>query len=170
MMKKNFTALYILLVVAQMLLTNYFHLTPYIMLTILPVIVLCIPTRVSTTACLFIAFATGLAVDLFAEGTLGLNTLALTPVAFARRGLCNAVFGPELKTRGEEFSFRKYGPVKVIFAITVVHALFLLVYIAADIAFAGPLLFCLERFGASLLAGVLLSIPVADILTPDDRR
>ena len=169
-MKKNFTMLYILLVVAQMLLSNYFRLTPYIMLTILPVIVLCIPTRVSTTACLFIAFATGLAVDLFAEGTLGLNTLALTPVALARRLVCNAIFGPELKTRGEEFSFRKYGPIKVIFAIFLVHALFLIVYILADCAFSRPLLFCIEMFGASLAAGILLSIPVADLLTPDDRR
>lgn len=169
-MKRNFTIQYLLLVVAQILLTNYFHLTPYIMLTILPVIVLCIPTRVSTTACLFIAFATGLAVDLFAEGTLGLNTLALTPVALVRRPLCNAIFGPELKTRSEEFSFKKYGSLKVIFAIFNVQTLFLIVYILADCAFSRPILFCLEMFGASLVAGILLSIPVADLLTPDDRR
>ena len=169
-MKRNFTIQYLLLVVAQILLTNYFHLTPYIMLTILPVIVLCIPTRVSTTVCLFIAFATGLVVDLFAEGTLGLNTLALTPVALVRRPLCNAIFGPELKARSEEYSFKKYGPMKVIFAIFNVQALFLIVFILADCAFSRPILFCLEMFGASLAAGILLSIPVADLLTPDDRR
>ncbi|MBQ8071482.1 MAG: hypothetical protein IJ202_11605 [Bacteroidales bacterium] len=169
-MKKNFTILYVLLVVAQMLLTNYFHLSSYIMLTILPVIVLCIPTRISTTACLFIAFITGISVDLLAEGMLGINALALTPVALVRRPICNAIFGPELQARNEDFSIRKYGPIKVIFAIFLAQALFLIVYIAADCGLARPFLFCLERFGASLLAGTLLSIPVADLLTPDDRK
>ena len=82
-MKNRFVLTYVLLVIAQMLLCNYFHFTPYIMLTILPIMVFCIPTRVSVFWTLIIAFVTGLAVDYFAEGIIGLNAAALLPVSAA---------------------------------------------------------------------------------------
>ena len=44
-MRNSFALTYILLTVAQMLLSNYFHFTPFVMVTILPVMVLCIPTK-----------------------------------------------------------------------------------------------------------------------------
>ena len=77
MRKSGFFAVYAILVVAQMLLSNYFHLTQYILLSILPVMVLCIPLNVSTSASMVIAFVTGLLVDLLSEGLLGLNALAV---------------------------------------------------------------------------------------------
>ena len=108
-MKNNFLVQYILLVAAQMLICNYLHLSPYLMLTVLPVLVLCLPTKVSTAVALLIAFATGLSVDLIAEGAPGINTVALLPVALLRRGICDFIFGEELVIRGEDFSIRKYG-------------------------------------------------------------
>ena len=48
MRKNTFFLVYLLLTVVQMLICNYFHLTPYVMLSILPVMVLCIPLRVPT--------------------------------------------------------------------------------------------------------------------------
>ena len=74
-MRNTFTVTYILMVVAQMLLTNYFHFTTLCMVTILPMMVLCIPTKVETVWAMVIAFATGLAVDMFAEGAFGLKYL-----------------------------------------------------------------------------------------------
>ena len=65
-MRNSFALTYVLLTVAQMVLSNYFHFTPYMMITILPVMVLCIPTNVGTVKAMLIAFATGLAVDFFA--------------------------------------------------------------------------------------------------------
>ena len=83
-MRNSFALTYVLLTVAQMVLSNYFHFTPYMMITILPVMVLCIPTNVGTVKAMLIAFATGLAVDFFAEGTLGINAMSLVPVALLR--------------------------------------------------------------------------------------
>lgn len=66
-MRNSFALTYVLLTVAQMVLSNYFHFTPYMMITILPVMVLCIPTNVGTVKAMLIALATGLAVDFFAR-------------------------------------------------------------------------------------------------------
>ena len=170
MRKNGFFAVYLILLVAQLLLTNYFHFTPYIMLTILPVMVLCIPLGISTTVAMLIAFGTGLSVDLLSEGIIGLNTLALVPVAFCRKEMIRLIFGEELISRGEDFSVRRSGLGQVLLAITLAQALFLLVFIWADSAGTRPFWFNFLRFICSLAAGVLVSLLVADPLAPDSRK
>ena len=117
MRKVGFFAIYAILVVAQLLISNYFHITQYILLTILPIMVLCIPLKVSTSVSMVIAFVTGIVVDLLSEGLLGLNALALVPVAFARKEMVRLIFGEELLSRGEDFSVRRSGLGQVVMAI-----------------------------------------------------
>ena len=166
----NFTVKFLLLMVAQILICNYFRLTPYICLTIMPAVILCLPTEVSTTWALVIAFATGLAIDLFSEGILGINTLALVPVALVRKSLIDLMFGKELFERKEEISIGKFGYGSVSAAIIIVQALFLIVYIWADGAGTRTMIFNTVRFLLSLLSGYLLSLPVVDIITSDEKR
>ena len=99
-MRKSYTTLvYLLLVVVQILLCNYFHVTPYITLSILPIMILCLPLKISTVAAMIIAFVTGLSVDFLAEGLIGINALALVPVAYVRKSLIGFVFGEDLISR-----------------------------------------------------------------------
>ena len=161
---------YVLLVLAQLLITNYLHLTPYLMLSILPVLVLTIPLRISTVGALCITFATGLGVDLLAEGVLGINTVALLPVAFVRRGLVNLLFGDELFARKEDFSIHRNGFAKVFAAMVVAQALFLALYIWADGAGVRPFWFNAARFGVSFAAGLAVSLLVIDTLAPDEKK
>ena len=170
MRKSGFWAAYALLVVLQLLLSNYFQFTPYIMLSILPVMVLCIPIRVGTVGAMLIAAATGFTVDLLAEGVLGLNAIALIPVAYARNSIIRLVFGGELFARKEDFSVRRSGFGKVAMALLLAQALFLLVFIWIDAAGTRPLWFLSARFGASLGAGFLLSLLTLDVLAPDPRK
>jgi hypothetical protein len=170
MRKSEFWLVYVLLTIAQMLLCNYLHVSPYLMVSILPVMVLCIPLRVPTFGAMVIAFITGLSVDLLADSVLGLNVLALVPVAFVRKEVIRLIFGGELFARKEDFSVRKNGFGKVALAIFLVEALFLLVYIWADGAGTRPFSFNALRFFVSLVAGVLVSLLVIDILAPDTRK
>ena len=169
-MRKTFTFTYILMVIAQMILSNYFYFTPFAMLTILPAMVLCIPTKVDTFLAMIIAFATGLAVDLFAEGALGINALSLVPVAFLRKTLIGTIFGVEPFEQKENLTIKKYGFARVSFAIILVTAIFLIIYILADSAGTRPLWFLGTKFGLSLLASYLVSIILVNLLSYDDRR
>ena len=169
-MRKTFAFTYILMVIAQMILSNYFHFTPLAMLTILPAIVLLLPTKVDTFWAMVIAFATGLAVDLFAEGTLGINALSLVPVAFLRKTLIGTIFGVEPFEQKENLSIKKYGFARISFAIILVTALFLAIYILADSAGTRPLWFLGTKFGISILASYLVSILLVNLLSYDDRR
>ena len=164
MKRGEFWIAYVLLLVAQLLLSNYFHVTQYIFLTILPVMVLCIPIRVGTVGAMLIAGLTGLAVDYLSEGVLGLNALSLIPVAFARNGIIGLVFGRELFARREDFSVERCGFGKV------AMALFLVIYIWADGAGTRPLWFNGLRLAASLGASFVVSLLTLGVLAPDPRK
>lgn len=169
-MKRGFWIAYTLLLVAQLMLSNYFHITPYIFPTILPVMVLCIPIRMGTAGAMLAACASGLAIDFLSEGILGLNALALVPVAFARRGIISLVFGPEIFARKEDFSIERSGFAKVATALFLSLLLFLAIYIWADGAGTRPLWFNLLRLAASLTASFLLSLLTLGALAPDTRK
>ena len=170
MRKSGFWAAYALLLVLQLLLSNYFLFTPYIMLTIMPVMVLCIPIRVGTGGAMLIAAFTGLVVDYLSEGVLGLNALALIPVAYARNGIIGLVFGRELFARKEDFSIERCGFGKVATALFLSILLFLVIYIWADGAGTRPLWFNGLRLAASLGASFVVSLLTLSVLAPDPRK
>ncbi len=169
-MRNNFTLTYILLVVVQMLLNNYFHLTPYLMLSILPAMVLCLPTRLNDFYAMLVAFATGLAVDFFTEGTLGINALALVPVALLRRPVIELICGSEPFEQKESISVKKYGTARMSFAILIVSVVFLAIYICADCAGTRPFWFIAARLGMSAVCSCLISLLTVNLLTDENRR
>jgi len=166
----NSWALYLLFIVVQLILTNYLHLSQFVMLTILPAVIMCLPATFSTTLVMIIAFATGLSVDFFAEGVIGINTVALLPVAALRNTFVGLVVGGDFVERGSDFNFKKNGPAQVTMIVLMPLILFLFVYIAFDGAGMRPFWFNVARFAASLAVDLLLCLMVVKTLNPDDRR
>lgn len=167
---QNFGILYILMLICQIVICNFSPVGPYIVLTTLPAMVLCIPLTVSIAGCMVIAFISGLAVDWLAEGLIGLNAASLLPVALARNGIIRLFFGEDLINRSDSFSFNKYGTAKISAALLTSLTIFLAFYIILDGAGTRPALVNLSYFGASLVCNWILSLLVTKILTPDDRK
>lgn len=170
MNKQNYFLMFLMFLGVQLLICNYFHISAYITLSILPCAILLLPTSVGTATAMFIAFAAGLSVDLLAEGVPGLNALACVPVAGARRIICDLIFGKELTLTGEDVSMSKYGLVKMTLAVSIVQSIFLVIYIWADGAAARTLTFNILRFSLSLVTGTALSLVVANLLDPNERK
>lgn len=166
----NFRTLYILLLICQIVLCNYTYFGPYVMLSILPAMVLCIPLSVSTPLCMFIAFASGLTVDWISEGLIGLNASALVPVAFMRKHLISMFIGKDLIVRDENFSIRKNGFMKVFFALLTATTIFVCIYVTLDGAGARPLWFTMTRIGVSLACNLALSFIVTNTLTEEEKK
>ena len=170
-MKRNeFWKAYVLLLIAQLIISNYFRFTPFVMLSILPVMILCVPVRVNRFVLLLLAFASGLLIDWLSEGLLGLNALALVPVAYARNSVLRVVFGNELIARKEDFTVNSNGLASVTMAIVMVQALFLIIYIWVDSAGTRTFLFNFDRFMASLVVGVLVSLLTLNVLATETQR
>ena len=166
----NFPLMYALLLICQVILCNYAHLGPYITLTLLPAMILCIPIRISTITCMLVAFVSGFLTDFLAEGLLGLNVAALLPVALIRKGTVRIFLGEDIIARKDSFSIKKNGLLKVSTALLVSTAVFLAVYIFLDGAGTRPFWFCAAKFGISLVCNWILGILVINTLTTDDRK
>ncbi len=160
---------FVLLLLAQVLLSNYFRVSPYLTISLLPVMILCFPIRVPTVGTLLAAFAMGLLIDFLTEGVLGLNALALLPVAILQKSILQLVFGSEIFARNEDFSVQRNGWGRLLLALFIVLAVYLAIYVWADSAGTRTFLFNLTRWGVSLLGSFLFSLPVLNILARDSR-
>lgn len=167
---KNFVGYFILMLLIQMVICNYLEFSPLVVISILPVMILCLPTDLSPIPTMLIAFASGLLVDLLGDGVLGLNALSLVPVAFIRRGMMKSIFDSETIERGTGISIRKNGLVSILMCIIFVETVFMIVYIIADGAGTRGLLFNLLRFACSLAASSIVGLACTHILTTEDRR
>lgn len=167
---QNTRVLYVCLLICQIALCNFAHLGPYIMLSILPAMIMCIPLSVNTTICMLIAFASGLSVDWLSEGLIGINAASLVPVALARKNLIRVILGEDMINRMDSFSIRKNGLGKILTLMIASGIIFLAAYITLDGAGTRPFWFCATRFWVSLLVNTGLAILVTNILSPDDRK
>ena len=170
MKTQNFGLLFFLMVLGQMILCNFAGFSPYVMLTMLPAMIVCVPLSISTSVCLGLAFATGLSVDWLSEGLIGINAASLVPVALMRKPLIRFFLGEDLITRKDNFSFRKNGVGKISLVLITSLLIFLGIYIFLDGAGTRPTWFNLTRMGVSLLCNYVLALIVTNILTVDDRK
>ena len=161
--------MYVLLVVAQILICNFINVGQYVFLSVLPVLILCMPLTVPAAVLMLIAAASALAVDWLAEGILGLNVLALVPVAMIRNLVVTVLFGEDHVERGESFSMKKNGFTRFSVAILICQTVFVVIYVVADGAGTRPFLFNLAKVAASVVCGYIISLPVANMLTSGDK-
>lgn len=167
---QNFGLLYFLLLLGQVIMCNFSNLGPYVMLTLLPAMIMCVPLTISTAGCMLLAFVSGLSVDWLAEGLTGINAAALLPVALMRKPLIRFFLGEDLITRSDSFSIRKNGAGKISMMAMISTLIFLVIYISLDGAGTRPLWFNITRCGISLLCNSILALIVINILTVDDRK
>ena len=165
---RNIGLTYILMVIVQMFICNYFHFSMNVTLSMLPAMVLCIPLSVNTSLAMVIAFATGLATDVFSDAVLGLNAMSLVPVALARKYIIRTFIGEETVEREESFSFRKNGLGKVSASIALCELIFFAIYIIMDGAGTRPVWFNISRLCASMAASYILSLIAIHMLSSED--
>ena len=170
MKTQNFGILYFLMVLGQMVLCNFADFGPYVMLTMLPAMVICIPLTVSTPLCMLLAFATGLSVDWLSEGLVGINAASLIPVALMRKPLIRFFLGEDLITRSDSFSIKKNGLFKIAVVMFTALIAYLGLYVFLDGAGTRPTWFNFTRLGLSTICCLALSFIVINILSPDDRK
>ena len=163
----RFILLYVVLLVAQIILCNYFTLARYLLVSVLPVLILLLPRHTGTIAAMFMAFACGFAVDFFSTGMLGISSLALVPVALVRRGLLVMVFGDEQNDREDELTIARFGLPQVLLAVLFSNSIFFFVYIWADSAGTVGFWPAALRFLLSVLVSTPIGALVVRLLRPE---
>lgn len=167
MKKGRFILVYLILLVAQMLLCNYFRPARYLLISVLPVLILMLPRNMGAVVTMLVAFVTGLAVDFFSTGMLGITSFALVPSALGRNMLINMVFGDESGSRDEELSIARFGVLKMALAILLSCAGFFLIYIWVDAAGTVRFWPSVLRWLLSVLVSTPVCLYIASLLRPE---
>lgn len=169
MKKPSFHILFIILLILQVLLMQFFTFSRFVMINFLPVMILCIPIDKGNIFAMIVAFVTGLVVDFIGDGMLGLTSLALVPTALSRLFILRIVFGSEIIARGDNISVRKQGVPKMLLASFITCSLFNIIYISIDAAGTMAPWLLIIRLLCTSVASTLVSFFVADLLTSDNK-
>ena len=166
MTDKRFILLYVILTVIQIVFNNFFGLSRYVLISVLPVLVHMLPARYRRIAAMLVAFATGFIVDFFSTGMLGITSLALVPVALVGRPITGAAVARQGVAR-EDITFKRLGIVGMSYSVALVCAIFFFIYIWADAAGTVGFWPCALRFLLSVLASTLVGVLMARQIRPE---
>lgn len=162
----RFVILYVVFVIAQIVLVNFFGLSRYLLISVLPVLILMLPLSLGAIPAMLIAFALGFAVDFFSNGMLGITPFALVPVALVRRFVVSIVFGAEKSARGEEITVERLGILKVALASLILCSLYFILFVWVDSAGTYSFWAALFRIILSILVSTPVCVAVARLLRP----
>lgn len=170
MKDKKFILIFCILLLAQILLSNFLDITQYFTLALLPAMMFCLPLTSGTAINLLIAFVAGFIADFFSGGVLGLSAAALLPAVFLRNPVVHIFFDEETYSRMDSLSIGRLGLGRILACCAIMLMVYLAIYIILDGAGTRTLPFNLMRFGISLGGNLLLSIVVLDLLLSHNER
>lgn len=154
----------VLLVIIQMVITNFIYLGPYITISILPFTILMMPLGWRTWQILLGAAAVSVPVDLLAEGVLGMNMAALLPTVFVRQWMIFLYTPANQRDREGLISSEWLGNIRLILMIALMLATFLFIYTILECAGTRPMSFVCFKFIISLVINTLLYYPMALVI------
>ena len=163
----RFILVYVILTVVQIILANFFGLSRYLLISVLPVLILMLPKDMGAVVSMLVAFATGFAVDFFSTGLLGITPLALVPVALMRRPLAGLVFGDDQAFRKDELTLARMGIIKLTLAVVIACTVFFIIYIWVDSAGTVGFWTAALRILLSVVVSTPVCIFVSGLLRPE---
>lgn len=169
MPSNRFTVCFILALLVQLVLTKYCQ-WPLTYICLLPAMILCMPTIRPTWWTMIMAFLVGFAVDALADGPLGLNAIALVPVAALQKSIIRFVVDEDLVERHYNFSFKSNGYISLGISLAIVYALFFIVYIFIDSAGERSFVFNFMKLLTSMLVSLIFGMVTIAVLCPYQRK
>ncbi len=156
----RFAIVFLLLTVAQCVVGAGVFLSPYVMLSILPLLILAVPVRRGTISLMFIAFATGFAVDFFTDGALGLSSAALLCVVLVKKPVIDFLGSEDAVTRKDFSPMVRFTSLQCAMCLATASLIYFCIYVWLDGAAMRPLWFNLARIGGSTVASTVLGLIV----------
>lgn len=140
---RNSPILFVAIVcLVQIIIYKYLSLTPYLVICLLPGMLAYLAKEWNSLKSMIIAFLLGIAIDVLADGVVGLNAASLVLTA-----LVLPVFNKQ--------------EVRPLFVLLLANAIFFLPYILLDCAGAVPPLEMLLQYALSVIVSLILDFFVA---------
>ena len=146
MNRRNLIIYALVIGIIQVLMNNFLSLSRLVDISLLPLLVFCLPGKQQRPGYLLAAFIFGLAIDFASSDTVGITSCALLPCVFARPLI--------LKDHPDEKKLSR----DLILSLTLLSAVYFLVYCLFDSAGTLRWNFLLLRWLCSTLVSALICI------------
>ena len=161
--------IFAILTLAQALISNYFLFSQYILISLLPLLIISIPSRYNTPVTLGLAFAAGFIVDFVGGGTLGLTSCALLPLALLRITLLRLVSGEEILSDRNDSPVTHQTTAEQVLTMVLGCLLFFTIYVWIDAAGTRPFWFNAVRAILSTVVSALLCVLLGNFIFGRNR-
>lgn len=157
------------LTLAQALISNYFLFSQYVLISLLPLLIMSLPSRYGTPVALGLAFVVGFVVDFVGTGALGLTSCTLLPLALLRLPLLRLVSGEEILTDRDDSPIAHQTTAEQALTLVLACVLFFGLYVWVDSAGTRPLWFNTLRTLFSTMVSALLCLLLGNFLFSQNR-
>ncbi|MBQ0025184.1 MAG: hypothetical protein KBT00_05625 [Bacteroidales bacterium] len=151
----------IILFLFQIVISDYLNLGLFVYLCLIPLIILSLPLQQRTSFLMLEAFLAGMLLDMASDGVPGINASAAVLIAFLRKPLYKFIARKDRQDRTEFATQDSIGISKYLALLTVMTALYLLVYNMVDCIGVRTMWFILLK----TLCSTVTSTAVAFILS-----
>lgn len=156
----RYLALAALMVVCQILLSEYVNIWSILYIAIFPQFIILLPPSMNRSLHLIVAFLLGLCIDFFADGVLGLNAAALVAMAYTRPFFLKLTLskGNTDNAEGQPLTPKTVEIPKLIMLNTLMLAVFFTAYILLDSAAGFSLWYTLLKIGICVAVNSIITI------------
>lgn len=151
----------VVLIIIQIIICDYLYTGPYIHLTLLPLIILSIPSDTSYPKLALISFGIGFLIDFVSDGILGLNCAAAVMTATFIKPISYITINRERSDKLQQPTLRDVGFFRYFRYSSYLTLIFLITYILFDCAGFRPASFILSRIALSYVANIVLILFVS---------
>ena len=160
--------LYALVFILQVLICNYLDVGAYIYICLIPLLILGIPLKTNINITILAGFGTGLLLDVFSGGVLGLNAAAATMVAAFKGIIYDKLINRDHRYNTETPSISSIGLESYLLYLTVCTLIYLLIYTFLECLGVRPFFFILFRIILSLIIDVALAVIISNSILDKD--
>lgn len=155
-----------LLIICQILLSEYVNIWPLLYIAIFPQFIILLPPAINRTVHLLIAFALGMAIDIFADGVLGLNAAALVAMAYLRPSFIKITLSKANLDTTDNLPLlpRTVEIQKLAVLNGFMLAIFFLVYILLDSAGMFPFWYTILKIAVCVIVNCIISLICSKVL------
>lgn len=168
-MNRHFSISFVIMLLIQLVLVKYCQIGHFVFISILPAMILCQPTSRPTPLVMLLAFLTGMAVDLIADGVVGLNAAALVPLALIQKPLIRVLIDADVVDRHYSFSYFHHGYLSIGAALLVMTIVYMLLYTVLDNAGVRSFGFIFMRFLVSTIVSLVFCMAATAVLSPKQK-
>ena len=158
-MNSNFhTAVLItLVIVLQLMINNFINAGPYLFISLIPFAISLIPRKTSLNLTMVLCFATGLAVDVFSRGVIGVNAAAATAISILREPIYKITISRNRQDYTPNPDIHLCGFPKYLTYISFICIIYMFIYCSVESMGIRSVLFFIPQFLLSSAASILLS-------------